>query len=94
MDDCHVIGGILIQLLAALLLRKTLSSFVPWSLLLVLELINEAHDLWFEVWPNTLEQYGEGMKDIFLTMLLPTILVVTARKAPLLFWPPAGGRSG
>jgi hypothetical protein len=44
--------------------------------------LNEAGDLWVEQWPEPAMQYGEGLKDIVLTMFLPTVLILVARFRP------------
>ena len=49
-----------------------------------LELANEANDLRVEQWPQPGMQYGEGAKDIILTMALPLLLFLVARKRPKL----------
>ena len=85
MDALHVLVGVGLQLLFALVFRKTLKSWRPWLFVFVLLLINETGDLWVEQWPNPGMQYGEGFKDIVLTMLLPTLLLICARRWPRLF---------
>lgn len=84
MDTLHVVGGVILQLLVAALLRTSLASKWPWLVLLVLELANEAHDLWFERWPSLAMQIGEGFRDLLDTMLLPTILWWLANRHPRL----------
>ncbi|GAA4010193.1 hypothetical protein [Sphingomonas humi] len=82
MDTLHVMAGVLLQLLAATLLRTSLASKWPWLLVLALELANEAYDLWFERWPSWGMQYGESLRDLIGTMLLPTLLWWVARTWP------------
>ena len=48
----------------------------------MLELLNEWADLAGEVWPTRDEQWAESVKDVLLTMLLPTVLLIVAR-----YWP-------
>ena len=83
-DALHVGAGVVVQLLAAALLRSTVSSKKPWLVVLALELANEAVDLWVEKWPDPAMQWGEGLKDVLLTLALPTLLLVVARKWPRL----------
>ena len=83
-DAMHVIAGVLLQLLAALITRRPLSSWKPWLVVLVLLLFNEAVDLWAERWPIVAMQLGEGVKDIILTLFLPTILLLAFRLSPAL----------
>lgn len=84
MDTLHVMGGVLLQLVLAALLRTSLASKWPWLIVLLLELANEAYDLWFERWPSLPMQVGEGLRDLIGTMLLPTILLWVARNRPRL----------
>lgn len=83
-DALHIWAGVLIQLLAAALLRRSLGSWWAWSAVLVLELANEAVDLWVERWPDLAQQLGEGGKDIVLTLLLPSLLLLISRRWPRL----------
>ncbi len=84
MDALHILVGFLIFLLAAQLLRRSVASPLPWLTLLMLELANEAYDLHVEIWPNLANQLGEGTKDIILTMALPTLVMLLARRRPAL----------
>jgi hypothetical protein len=84
MDTLHVMGGVILQLAAAALLRTSLASRGPWLLVLLLELANEAYDLWLERWPSLGMQLGEGARDLVGTMILPTVLWWAARRHPRL----------
>jgi hypothetical protein len=84
MDALHVILGVVIQLGAAALFRKSVDRLGPWLVVLAVELANELNDLLVEVWPDPGMQYGEAVKDVVLTMLLPTIILVAARLTPQL----------
>lgn len=85
MDALHVLVGLGLQLSFALLFRVSLKSWRPWLFVLFLLIANEAGDLWVERWPEPGMQYGEGLKDIFLTMVIPTIIMVLTRLSPQLF---------
>ena len=84
-DALHVLAGVLVFLGAALLRGRSIRSWFPWVTVLMMTLCNEAVDLWTEQWPSPGMQYGEGLKDLILTMLLPTILMIGARTRPDLF---------
>ena len=84
-DSLHVMVGVVILLVAALLLRTPISSWRPWLVVLLLLTVNEAADLVIERWPNPGMQYGEGARDVLLTMFLPTLLLFAARWRPRLF---------
>ena len=90
-DSLHVIVGVLIWLAVALLLRKPVTSWKPWLWLFAIILWNETVDLWMEQWPDAGQQYGEGAKDVIVTMLVPTLIMFAARIRPELFRS-AGGR--
>ena len=84
-DALHVIAGVLVWILIALALRKSLASPVPLAWLLALLLFNEVVDLWVERWPDLAMQYGESAKDLMVTMALPALLMALARLRPQLF---------
>ena len=85
MDALHVVAGVAVQLFAAALLRSTVARWVPWLIVLALELLNEISDFTIERWPDLQMQLGESVKDVLLTMALPTLLLLAARIRPALF---------
>ena len=73
----HVIAGPLIFLAAAFLLRKPLSSWWPWFVVLAAELVNEGLDLGLgSTAPVEIRMSGV---DLVLTMALPTAMLVMSR---------------
>ena len=84
-DALHVIVGLLVWLVAALLLRRPITSWLPFLWCLAITLWNETVDLWIEQWPDPGRQYGEGAKDVLLTMTVPVLLMAAARLRPDLF---------
>jgi hypothetical protein len=91
MDALHVHVGILAQIGVALLLRRTLASPWPWLAVLAAAVANEWYDLNYEIWPEAERerQYMESVRDIWNTMLIPTLLLLLCRFAPRLFVRPA-----
>ena len=89
MDALHVHAGVLLQLLAALVLRRRLSSPWPWLVVLAFVAANEWHDYHFEVWEDRAGQREESVRDTWNTLLLPTLLLLLARFAPGFFSGPA-----
>jgi hypothetical protein len=87
MDALHVHFGLAILIAAALILRKPLRSPIPWLVLLALELANEYYDWTYEIWPGAARriQAAEGLRDIWNTMAVPTLLFVVSRWFPGLF---------
>ncbi len=84
-ESLHVIAGVLILLLAAGLLRKPVSNLWPWFVVLALTCLNEFIDLWSSQWPHPGMQFGESVKDVVVTMLLPSVLLFTTEKTPALY---------
>ena len=85
MDSLHVHAGVLGQLAAALLLRRPVRSVIPWLLVLAAAIANEAYDFQYEIWPDRSAQLDGGFRDVWNTMLLPTVLLVLARFYPRVF---------
>ena len=84
-DAIHILVGVLLWVVFGLLLRRPLTHWRPWLWLFAVILWNETVDLWIEQWPNPGQQYGEGAKDVLLTMAVPTIIMYAARLRPDLF---------
>jgi len=82
MDAWHILIGFLLILLAALVLRRNVGDPLPWLAVLIVEMGNEAYDLYVELWPDPGSQFGEGFKDILLTMALPTLMLLVVRFKP------------
>lgn len=84
-DALHILVGVFLWVVFGLLLRRPLTAWRPWLWLFAVILWNEAVDLWMEQWPNPGQQYGEGAKDLLLTMAVPTVMIFAARLRPDLF---------
>ena len=85
MDALHVVVGVLLQLVFALILRSSVARPLPLLLVVALELLNEGSDFAVERWPDFGMQLGESAKDALLTLALPIVLFLVARRAPKLF---------
>lgn len=81
-DALHVLVGVGLQLVLAKLLDASVARTFPLLGVLAMELLNEWSDLSFEIWPNRTMQWGESAKDVFLTMALPTVLLIVSRRWP------------
>jgi hypothetical protein len=90
-DALHVLLGCTVQILMAAIFRTSVASLRPWIVVFVLAIANEVYDLRTETWPDLWMQWGEGVKDVVLTMALPTLLSILVRYAPGLFG--AGSRA-
>lgn len=84
-DAIHVFVGGLGLIAIAFVTRRTIADWLPWLAMFALTLVNEGVDLMMERWPDASMQYGEGFKDILLTMTLPTVMMLTARMLPQLY---------
>jgi hypothetical protein len=84
MDALHVIVGVVMQLMIALLFRSAVARPLPLLALPALELVNEANDFRVEIWPDPGMQFGEAVKDVVLTMFIPTLIFLVARRRPKL----------
>ena len=84
-DALHMLVGVCLWIALGIMLRRPLYVWRPWLWLLAVTLWNEAVDLWFEQWPDPGQQYGEGVKDLLLTLAVPTLVMVAARMRPDLF---------
>lgn len=84
-DTLHLMAGLVLWLAVAAVARRAISSWLPWLIILGFALVNELADLSLELWPDPGRQYGEGAKDLVLTMFVPTVLLVAARLCPGLF---------
>ena len=82
MDALHVVVGVLLQLLIAL--RSSVARPLPLLAVLALAVVNEANDFRVEIWPDPGMQFGESAKDIVLTMFIPTLIFLVARRRPKL----------
>ena len=72
----HIHVGLAICLLTSLLLRRPLSSVLPWLVVVMLELANEASDFtryYVSGWPWTATN---TIEDIVNTLFWPTVLLV------------------
>ena len=87
MDAFHIYAGLLIQVLAALALRRSLRSPIPWLIVLAAAIANEVYDYNYDYWAGAERalQRAESYKDLWNTMLAPTLLLLLARLRPQLF---------
>lgn len=95
-DALHIYAALVIQVSTAMLTRRSLGHLLPWFTVLGFELLNELNDIRRGGEPQLMPwQVVSGVHDILNTMILPTVLLVLCRRAPLLFsWPPAQIGSG
>jgi len=81
-DALHIYAAILVQFVAAIVLRRPIAHPLPWLFLLAFLLVNEAADLRQPGRPVEEWQVLGSIQDLWNTMLLPTVLLLLARYAP------------
>ena len=62
-DALHVVIGVGLGCWSAVVLRRRLTDWLPWLVVLAAALFNETVDLWVEQWPDAAMQYrriGQG----------------------------------
>jgi len=84
-DALHILVGSVLWLVTSAVVRRRLSGWMPWFAVLAAAILNEGVDLWVERWPDPLPQYAESAKDVVLTIIVPTVLMLAVRWRPNLF---------
>jgi hypothetical protein len=85
-DALHVHVALFIYIVAALIFRRSRRSLLPWFIVFGVEIANEAHDLWRSVAVGENPVFGESLKDLWNTMLWPTVLLVVGRHTKWSLW--------
>jgi len=91
-DALHMIAGLVIWFTLCRLNSRNLLAWQPFVWTFAIAAWNEAVDLWVELWPDPGMQFGEGLKDLMMTISGPIIVIVAARLWPRIFNLPAHGR--
>ena len=78
-DALHIHGAILLYILAMFAFRQTRKSRFPWLFVLAAELANEGYDLIHQSDLGEPLRWGESLKDLWNTMLWPTVLLLAGR---------------
>ncbi len=85
-DALHIYVSMFIQVGTAFVSRRSLGSFLPWSTVLILDMMNEGLDMVLgeeaQVQPW---QVAGALHDLSNTMAMPTIILVLVRYFPHLF---------
>jgi cell shape-determining protein MreD len=89
-DALHIHAALLLYLVAMVAFRQTRRSRIPWLFVLLVELANEAADL-FGLYAaygvkETVgsSEFSDSAKDLWNTMLWPTVLLFLGRYTTLL----------
>lgn len=76
----HIHAGMAVLMLARIITRRSLGSFIPWSLVVVAEAFNEIMDrLNFGSW-----RWDDTLLDIVNTLFWPTVICLGIRLRPML----------
>ena len=78
-DALHVHVSLLIYSMAMAVFRQSRRSRFPWLTVLVIELLNEALDLRRQGIEKLSHTWEESLKDLWNTMLWPTVLLFVGR---------------
>ena len=88
-DALHIYAAFIIQIAVAALSRRGLAHAFPWLCVLLAELVNEGLDI-RSLPEGTEADLWASAHDIWNTMLLPTLLLASARLAPSVLRRPIG----
>lgn len=83
-DTLHLVVGLAIWLMLAIVMRRSIADWRPLLGTAVIAVLNEAIDLWVEIWPSVGRQTGEGARDILATIAVPALLFAAVRLSPSL----------
>ena len=78
-DALHIHAALALYLLAMFAFRQTRRSRFPWLFVLFVELGNEAYDLWHQEAHGEPARWDASLKDLWNTMLWPTVLLFIGR---------------
>ena len=78
-DAVHVHAALLLYIAAMVVFRRNRRSLVPWLVVMALALANEAVDFLFNLDMGSKEAFSRVVKDLWNTMLWPTVLLVLGR---------------
>ena len=83
-DSLHIYAGVAVQLVVAVVLRRSVASPIPWLFAAVVALGNEYSDYTSATVTLGVRQelYDEAVRDIWNTLLLPSVLLLIARFRP------------
>jgi hypothetical protein len=84
-DTLHLLAGVVLWLLLAVVMRRSVADWQPLAATAAVAILNEAVDLWFDIWPSAGRQTGEGARDLIVTLAVPALLFVVIRLKPSLF---------
>jgi len=84
-DALHIYAAVAVQAGTAAALRRRFGDWLPLMAVAGLALLNEAADVYVDVWPDHALQASKSIHDLVNTMFLPTIIFVLSRCRPSYF---------
>jgi hypothetical protein len=75
-DVLHTHVGLLLLVGAAIVLRRPPWHWLPWSIVLVVECINETYDMYQNTIQTTENSFKASVHDFWLTLLWPTLILL------------------
>ncbi len=76
----HIHAGLAVLMIARLITRRSLGSFIPWSLVVLAEAFNEVMDrMQFGSW-----RWPDTTSDILNTLFWPTVICLGIRLRPMI----------
>lgn len=84
-DALHIYAALAVQFAAAFLFRRRIGDVLPLVIVALVLLVNEYLDITLPGHPIEQWQVDGGVRDLWNTMLLPTLLFLLARAAPDVF---------
>lgn len=83
-DSLHIYAGVAVQLSVAVVLRRSIASPIPWLFAAAVALGNEYSDYSTASAAYDIgnELYDEAVRDVWNTLLLPSVLLLIARFRP------------
>ena len=78
-DALHIYAGLAVLIVAAILLRKHLSSVVPWAVVLAIAVSVEVLDMQDDLASLGYWRWAESLHDVLNTLFWPTMLTALAR---------------
>ena len=78
-DVLHIHVGLFLLIVAALVVRRAPWHWLPWSIVAVFELANESYDVLQTSYSTDEGNLGAAWHDVWLTMLWPTVILLTFR---------------
>ena len=93
-DALHIHLALLLYLIAMAVFRQSRRSRIPWLIVLGIEVANEIADLARHYRNDMPLRWDESLKDLWNTMLWPTVLLFVGRYTDLFQHRPHHGSRG